>query len=100
MKKLPKFLKEYFWDVDFDKIDPEKRSVYILKRILNYGDEKAVLWMFKHFRKEEIMETLIKYRDYSKKSANYWALILGIPKDEVLCLKTRSKKEQKTFWPH
>lgn len=39
-KKLPEFLREYFWDVDFEGIDLEKDRVYVLRRILEYGDER------------------------------------------------------------
>ena len=49
MKNLPGFLEKYFWDVEFQKIDLEKCKVYILKRILEYGDEEAVVWMWKNF---------------------------------------------------
>ncbi len=97
---LPKYLEKYFWDVDFDKINFEKRKVYILKRILEYGDRKAVSWMWENFKKEEIRNTLSNFRGFSKKSANFWALILDIPHEEVLCLKRRSSKEPKTFWPY
>jgi hypothetical protein len=45
MGKIPEFLKKYFWDVEFNKIDLKKNRVYILKRILEFGDEKAVAWM-------------------------------------------------------
>ncbi len=42
MKKLPSFLHKYFWDVEFKKIDFEHRRFYVLKRILEFGDEKAI----------------------------------------------------------
>ena len=100
MKKLPEFLKKYFWDVEFKKIDLEKNKIYVLRRILNYGDEKAVTWMYKNFKKPEIKNVLSNFRGYSQKSANYWALILDIPKEEILCLKKRSLREPRTFWPY
>ena len=100
MKKLPLFLKKYFWDVEFKKINFKNRQIYILKRILEYGDEKAVKWMWKNFKKEDIKNILRNFRGLSQKSANYWTFILDIPKDEVLCLKKRSLKEQRTFWPY
>lgn len=100
MKVLPKFLKGYFWDVEFKKIDPEKNRLYILRRILNYGDEKAVNWMHKNFESLEIKNTLSNFRGYSRKSVNYWALVLGVPREKVLCLKKRSLKEPRTFWPY
>ena len=100
MKRLPEFLKKYFWDVVFEKIDLEKNKEYILKRILNYGDEKAVDWMYNNFKKSEIKNTLSNFRGYSQKSANYWALMLDVPKKEVLCLKNPLSKGQRTFWPY
>ena len=51
MKELLKFLKSYFWDADFKEIDPQENRAYVLKRILNYGDERAVTWMFDNFKK-------------------------------------------------
>ncbi len=74
--------------------------MYILRRILDYGDEKAVAWMGRNFKKSEIKDGLANFRGYSQKSANYWALMLDMPREEVLCLKKRSLKEPGTFWPY
>ena len=41
MKRLPDFLKEYFREIDFDRLDPESRPDYILERLLEYGDVPA-----------------------------------------------------------
>lgn len=100
MKRLPKFLKKYFWDVDFDAMDAQKSRVNVLIRLLNYGDEKAVQWMSRNFSKDEQAEALRSCRDFSLKSANFWALILAVPKEQVLCLKMRSSKGQKPIWPY
>lgn len=100
MGELPEFLKKYFWDTEFEKITLKKRGVYVLKRILEYGDEKAVAWMWENFGKSEIENALSNFRGYSQKSANYWALLLNVPREKVLCLKTRSTKEQKKIWPY
>lgn len=100
MKELPGFLKNYFWDTNFKEIDQKENSVYILKRILNYGDERAVNWMFDSFKKSEIKNALSNFRGYSQKSANYWALVLDLPRKEVSCLKKLSPEDPRTFWPH
>ena len=96
----PGFLEKYFWDIDFDKINLENRKIYVLKRILEYGDENAVDWMWKNFKKRDIKDALSNFRGYSLKTANFWALILDIPRKDVLCLKKRSSKEPRTFWPY
>jgi len=99
-KKLPKFLKKYFWDVDFEKIVPSKSKICILRRILEYGDEKSVKWMWKNFKKSEIINALSNYRGYSQKSANFWALILNVKKENVKCLSKSFMETQKQFWPY
>lgn len=100
MKKLPEFLKKYFWDVEFEKIALKKRRVYVLRRILEHGDEEAVSWMWKNFKKSEIKNVLSNYRGYSQKSANFWALLLNVPSEEVLCLKKHSSRDRKRIWPY
>lgn len=100
MRKLPKFLEKYFWDVDFGKIDLDNRRVYVLKRILEYGDEKAVSWMWKNFEEAEIKNALCNFRGYSQKSANFWAVILNIKKEDVKCLNRSFLETQKQFWPY
>ena len=100
MISLPEHLRKYFWDVEFEKIDLRTHRAYVLQRILEYGDEKAVAWMRKHFKKVEIRDTLSHFRGCSRKSANYWATILDVPKEEVSCLKKPSSNEPKIIWPY
>ena len=100
MRKLPIFLKKYFWDVDFEKIDLGKRRVYVLRRILDYGDETAISWMRKNFTEADVKNILYNYRGLSLKSANFWAVITDVKKEDVKCLKRRLSKELMTAWPY
>lgn len=99
-RKLPQFLKKYFWDVEFKELDREKSAHFILKRILEYGDEKATVWMRKSFTKRDIKDILTNFRGISPRSANYWATIFGIDKRNILCLQKPYLERQKTFWPY
>ena len=100
MKKLPAFLKKYFWDVDFTKINADKSKVYVLKRILEYGDSRAVQWMWKNFKKKDVKNTLCESRGFSQKTANFWAFLLNIPREKVICLKRPSSKKHQKIWPY
>ena len=100
MKKLPKFLKKYFWDTDFNKLDKKTYSVFIIERILEHGDQGAVKWLFKYFKKSDFREVLEKRRNTSPLSANYWALILGIPRNKILCLQKQSQNKLQKTWPY
>jgi len=100
MKKIPKFLKKYFWEIRFKELDLQKCRVYILRRILEYGDEEAVAWLWRNFKKSEIKNVLFNYRGFTKKSANYWVVVLNLPRENVRCLNKPSPKEQKRIWPY
>lgn len=99
-KGLPKFLKKYFWDVDFEKINLDRRRIYVLRRLLEYGDEKALAWTRKNFSESDIKNILYNYRGLSLKSANFWAVMVNVKKEDVKCLKRRLSKELMTAWPY
>lgn len=92
--------KKLFWDVDLKDIDAKKNSSFIIGRILEYGDVNDVKWMLKNFKIARIKQVLFKKKDLSPKSANYWALILRVPKSKILCLKTSYRKMRKSHWPY
>lgn len=87
MKNLPKFLKQYFWDVDFDSLNLTKSKTFILKRVLDRGDTKALWWIKKNYTKDEIKNLLQFSRDISQKTANFWADYLKIDPKLVPCLQ-------------
>ena len=100
MQKLPKFLKEYFWDVDFSEVDQEQSAVYIVQRLLDRGNDKAVRWMFKTYNKDLIKEVVTKKRGFSPKTANFWADLLDIDKQKVVCLQPHYLKMRRELWPY
>lgn len=84
---LPNFLKQYFWDVDFNKLEFWTSKTFILKRILDRGDDKALKWLLQHYTKEDIKQLLLTTRDLSAKTANFWADLLEVDHKKVPCLQ-------------
>jgi len=100
IKKLPGFLKQYFWDVDFDKINPQKSAQYIIARLIDRGNEKTIRWLFANYPKDLIKKVVTTRRGFSPKTANFWALILGVDKRKVVCLQTPYLKMRQALWPY
>lgn len=100
MKALPQFIKPYFWDVDFAKLDYKKYSRFVLGRILEYGGKRAISWMQRNFTKGDITGVLSRLRAVSPKSANFWALIYGIDRKKILCLQKHYLQMRKRHWPY
>lgn len=100
MGTLQKTLSKYFWDVDFNNLDIKKSPFFVIQRILEHGDEKAVRWMLRNFDSVQIKKVLSKTKGFSAKSANYWSLVFNIPKNKILCLNRSYQKMQKSHWPY
>lgn len=100
MKRAPKFLKRYFWNVDFSKLDVQAHGRAVLVRILEQGDERAVRWMKRNFTREDIADALFHLRSISPKSANYWALIYGLDRQRIPCLQKPYLEIRRKHWPY
>ncbi|MDO8452469.1 MAG: hypothetical protein Q7S79_01830 [bacterium] len=68
---IPTFLQKYFWDINSKNMDPKKYPKYVMERILELGDKKAVTWLRKTFGDKKIKSSLTNIK-LSSKSKNYW----------------------------
>lgn len=83
---VPDNLKPLFWDIDLTAFSPQAHPDYTIFRVLEFGDEHAVQWLRQTFPEAEILRVLSTERRLSQKSATFWALVYGIPSDEVAAL--------------
>lgn len=68
---LPSHIQKYFWDIDPKKAQPKKHPKYYMKRILELGDEKAIVWLKYVYGTKKIKRVALSAR-LSAKSKNYW----------------------------
>ena len=87
MKQIPKYLYPLFWDVNIETFDPLEHQHYTISRILELGDKEAITWMKGIFSESQIEDILKVDEKLSPKSANFWAIIFGIPFNDVAALK-------------
>ncbi|MBI2443212.1 MAG: hypothetical protein HYV40_04890 [Candidatus Levybacteria bacterium] len=86
-REVPEFLRIYFWDVEFENVSIEKNPHFVLKRILDRGDTRALRWAMTKFTLSDIRAVITSSRDVSRKTANFWAFFMDIDPKEVLCLQ-------------
>ena len=84
---IPQGLFPLFWDIRLEQFDPRAYPDYTILRVLEYGDRDAVSWLKETFSAEEIRRVLRTERRLSRKSANFWALVYGVPPEEVAALQ-------------
>lgn len=76
---LPKDLKKYFWEIDAERLDIGKKRIYVLKRLLEYGDPDAISWAWKNFSKKDWL-TALKSREVSLLTKKFWISLLSLKK--------------------
>lgn len=62
--RLPVFMRRrsLFWDVDPKTIDPKKHARYIIERILDFGTDDEVRWMWGAYNKNSIRDVVDRSR--------------------------------------
>ena len=83
---IPSNLQTLFWDTNLETFKPEAYPDYTIYRVLELGDDEAVTWLRQTFSEPEIRRVLSTERRLSPKSANFWALVYGVPSREVAAL--------------
>jgi len=99
-KQIPEKFKRFFWDIDFARLNPSEKPLFVIQRLLDKGNNETVRWVRNNFSREQIVETFTKIRDFSPKIGNFWALFLDIPREKVLCLQKPYQSMRKSHWPY
>jgi hypothetical protein len=76
---IPNALHPLFWDTDVSVFQPSEHPDYAIFRVLEYGDDAAVVWLRETFNTSEIERVIRSERRLSPKSARFGALIYGVP---------------------
>ncbi len=91
-KTISKRLEKFFWDVPLASLSIDDDAFFIIKRILDRGDTNDIRWLLKTYSRNQIKEVVKETRDLARPTGNFWADVLGLDKNEVLCL-------QKPYFP-
>ena len=85
--QVPEFLRPYFWDIKFADLKIRKHAFFIIKRVLDRGNLHDIRWLIKTYGKDIIRKVVMKTKDLSRPTGNFWADILNMDKDQVKCLQ-------------
>lgn len=98
--KIPEEFRKYFWDIDAEKLNYQEKSIYVIERLLEFGDINALHWLLKTFEFKLLCEVLKKSRILSSKSAHFYSYYFDIPINQILCLQEDFRNKHKRIWNH
>ncbi len=85
-----------FWDVDVKELDKEKDKFFIISRVLEYGTMEDVVNLLSEYDSAEIAGVVRRSRIIGRVTANFWSLILNIPRSEMTkCLEAGNSHQRR-----
>lgn len=70
------FRQALFWDTRPEWIDVNKNAKYIIERVLDFGRDTEVSWMYRTYPKPLIRDVVEKSRILRPRTKKLWSFIL------------------------
>jgi hypothetical protein len=96
-QRLPDFLRPYFWETDLARVHRRRHEAYIIERVIEYGDDRAIRWLRQNYTPAQIARVVRSSRAISPNTANLWALTLKIPRGKIQCFSKPSLIPRSAF---
>jgi hypothetical protein len=89
-RMIPEDLRVFFWDTDPSLLVIHKDWFYIIERLLDYGNDKSLVWVLQTYSKQQIREVVCGSRRIKEKTASFWKNYFGLIKEDMKCLHAPS----------
>lgn len=70
------FRQSLFWDTDPNKIDFNKNAQYVIERIMDFGRDDEVRWLWNYYDKALMRKVVLESRSLRPQSKALWILLL------------------------
>ncbi|PDO09771.1 MAG: hypothetical protein BLM47_10835 [Candidatus Reconcilbacillus cellulovorans] len=94
---LPESFRPFFWDVRFEEIDLNAHKTFVIERLMNEGDHRALLWLLRTFTADELRAVVVRSRRLTKKTARFWQVYFGLDEVDMRCFGTSSTEPEFPF---
>lgn len=74
LRRMPR-RQSLFWDVDPKKVDPKKHAIYVIERILDFGTDDEVRWMWKAYSSRALRNVVRRSRILRPSTRALWELM-------------------------
>lgn len=85
---------QYFWDVDFTKLNDVKNQRLIIERVMLYGSLQEIGLLIEHYGKPAVISVCTKTTALDPKSLNFISKLFKLPKSNFRCHTERQLKPQ------
>lgn len=92
--------KSLFWDVSLEDLNIQRMKYknFIISRVLEEGNMDDIRWLKNSYPLKDIKTVVIKDRNISSKTRNFWLLELNLDNTEVWKNYQLSQNTHKKLW--
>ncbi|MBN8858239.1 MAG: hypothetical protein J0H29_07605 [Sphingobacteriales bacterium] len=88
-KQKPVFQRRIFWDVDFDKLDYDRRVNFIIERVFERGDVEDIRNCRRYYGDEKVADALLNAKFLPLHTTYLAAAVIDRPLTDFRCYKPR-----------
>ncbi len=82
---ISKLSAHLFWDLDKNKLDPEKNKTYIIERVFTRGNLSDLQEIIHYYGYNVLKEEIVKAGALDKKTLNWAAFYFNLKKTDFRC---------------
>jgi hypothetical protein len=88
-KQKPVFNRRIFWDVNFDALDYDNKSSFIIERVFERGDVDDIRQCRRYYGDEKVAQALLNAKYLSLATTYLAAAVIDRPLTDFRCYKLR-----------
>lgn len=96
--QVPSISRKAFWDVNFDTLDFEKNSLFVMEKIFNYGSWDDQLLIIKYYGLQRVKKEITDANYLRVPVLSFLSVVLDIDKKEFKCYM--KKRFNPLPWPY
>lgn len=88
-KEKPVFHRRIFWDVDFDKLDYDKKASFVIERVFERGDVDDIRNCRRYYGDEKVTEVLLNAKYLPLTRIYLASAVIDRPIEDFRCYTLR-----------
>ncbi len=88
-KEKPVFHRRIFWDVDFDKLDYDKKASFVIERVFERGDVDDIRNCRRYYGDEKVTEALLNAKFLPLTTLYLASAVIDRPIEDFRCYTLR-----------
>lgn len=92
ISERPNISSTAFWDVNFEEIDFDQNSLFVMDKVFNYGTWSDILGVLRYYGFERVKKEIVKAPYFKKPTLSFLCVILELKQDDFTAYQRRQAK--------